>query len=484
MAQFAKLFDEPLAIVDLETTGGNAARDRITEISIIAVDGGRLTGRWSTLVNPGVRIPYVIQKLTGIDDAMVREAPPFPDLVEEVWSRLAGRWFLAHNVRFDYGFLRTAFAGCDREFSLRQLCTAKLSRRLFPAYRRHNLDSLIERHGLQCDARHRATGDTEVLWQWLDGIVRTLDAALVDDAVAGVMKRPSLPLHLDEQLLDDLPQRPGVYRFLDERGAPLYIGKSRNLRSRVMDHFAAAAGHGREQRMAAMVRQVTWTETRTELEALLLEAAQIKQELPLFNRRLRRSNELCSWQWRGLERAPALVALDPSLLSGDHELLGLFRTRRQARESLRGLVKEAGLCLKLSGLEKGAGVCSAYQLKRCAGACAGEESAAAHGLRLYTALSRLERLTWPWAGAIGLQETMARGAEIVHVIDRWCYLGSAADEEEMQRMLDNRPEFLDLDHYRILHKAVTRAPKGRIRQLTPARPDPARSRDEPTPADP
>ena len=160
--------DEPalpreLAFVDLETTGGNAAYHRITEIGIVRVVDDRVVEEWSTLVNPECRIPPPIQAFTGITDAMVADAPRFREVAATVREKLGAALFVAHNARFDYSFLRSEFRRADRRFSAKVLCTVKLSRRLYPAQRRHNLDAVMQRHGLECSARHRALGDARVL---------------------------------------------------------------------------------------------------------------------------------------------------------------------------------------------------------------------------------------------------------------------------------------------------------------------------------
>jgi DNA polymerase-3 subunit epsilon len=156
----------PLAIVDLETTGGQPGWDRITEIGVIEVDGFEVTGEWSTLVNPGAAIPAPIQALTGITSEMVAGAPTFAELAGDLYERLAGRLFVAHNARFDYGFLRREFERAGVKYTARTLCTVRLSRRLYAGHASHNLDSLIARHGIDCKARHRALGDADAVWQF------------------------------------------------------------------------------------------------------------------------------------------------------------------------------------------------------------------------------------------------------------------------------------------------------------------------------
>ena len=226
------ILEETFAIVDIETTGGSALRDRITEIAIISMQGWREIGRWSSLVNPGRHIPGYIQTLTGISNKMVEDAPAFSELADEVFELLDGKVFVAHNVRFDYGFLRNAFSLSGISFSAPMLCTVKLSRALYPANRRHNLDSVIRHHGLDCEERHRAMGDSEVLLQFLRKIHADHDDSLIESVFSKVVSRPALPPGLSMADIDGLPDSPGVYLFFDESDTCLYIGKSKAIRSR------------------------------------------------------------------------------------------------------------------------------------------------------------------------------------------------------------------------------------------------------------
>ena len=293
-----QLLDAPLAIVDLETTGANASWDRITEIALIEIDGGEISGEWSTLVNPQTAIPPAIQALTGITNDMVADAPTFAELARGLHERLAGRVVVAHNARFDYGFLRQAFEREGIRYAARTLCTVKLSRRLYPGHARHNLDSLIARHGLHCRARHRALGDADAVWQFLRVAAAEHGAAALADAAQRVARQPSLPPNVEREAIDAVPEAPGVYLFYGEGERPLYVGMSNNMRARVLDHFAGAT------RLAREVRRIDWQRTTGELGARLREAELVKALAPLFNRRRRRTDELArpktiAWPWRG-----------------------------------------------------------------------------------------------------------------------------------------------------------------------------------------
>ncbi len=185
------MYNRKVVFLDLETTGASAGQDRITEVGLIEVDGGYFVREWSTLVNPGIPIPPLIQSLTGINDSMVATAPHFEDIAEELYEAIDGRMLIAHNARFDYGFLEHEFSRIDQSFSAPVLCTVRLSRKLFPQHARHNLDTLISRHDIDCDARHRALGDARVLWQLAQQWRVDPGEAAVMEATAKLLKTPA-----------------------------------------------------------------------------------------------------------------------------------------------------------------------------------------------------------------------------------------------------------------------------------------------------
>jgi DNA polymerase-3 subunit epsilon len=187
------MLDRPLVFLDLETTGATAAFDRITEIGLIEVENGEYAGEWSTLVNPQKRIPPFIEALTGISNEMVDRAPTFAAVSIELHARLSGKLVVAHNARFDYGFLRAEFGRLDTVYLSEVVCTVKLSRRLFPGHARHNLDTLIERHDIVCEARHRALGDARVLWDLIAKWRVDPGVAALHAAAAAQQPKPSVP---------------------------------------------------------------------------------------------------------------------------------------------------------------------------------------------------------------------------------------------------------------------------------------------------
>lgn len=448
----------PAVIVDLETTGGRADRDRITEIGIVEIAADASVSEWSTLVNPGCSIPPHIQWLTGISNDMVAAAPSFEDLAAELHARLAGKLFIAHNARFDYGFLRNEFGRSGRRYVTRPLCTVRLSRALYPEAPRHNLDALVERHGIVMENRHRALGDARAVFEFLRSAGREQGPERMAQVLAELRRRPALPPYLESNL-DELPETPGVYFFYGEEDVLLYVGKSRNLSARVSSHFASGASSSKALRLVQQVRRIAWEETAGEFSALLLEARLVKERQPLHNRLLRREARLCSLQLRenadGLLQPEVVHAADIARIRP--RMFGLFAGATAARKKLRDLATEHRLCLYATGLEKrNARPCSARQLRRCGGHCDGSESAAQHNLRFLQALQALALKVWPWPGPVGVVEECAEnGRREIQVVDNWCWLGSASTDEEVRRLLAAPPQpAFDRDTYSLLVSAL------------------------------
>ncbi len=453
------MFAPAVAFVDLETTGTAARADRVTEVAIVRVDEGARVDEWSTLVNPECSIPAEIQALTGITNAMVSAAPTFGWIADEVAARIAGCVFVAHNARFDYGFLKHEFGRLGRAFTAKVLCTVKLSRRLYPEAGRHHLDALIARHGLSAADRHRALGDARILWQFVQAIYRDQPAAAIDAAIGRILKVPSLPPQLPADALDAIPEAPGVYRFYGLNALPLYVGKSINLRERVAAHFTSDYRSANDLRLSSEITRIEFEQTAGELGALLRESQLVKTLLPAYNHRLRRRADMVALALADEPAVPEYVrsdAIDPRRLE---HLYGPFASRQQAREALRAVAAQAGLCWTALGLERRQGPCFARQVRKCAGACVGAEPPAAHHARLHAALAPYALQSWPYPGAIGVRETSITGERTeLHVLRDWCWLATARDESELQDLIEAPPRVpFDLDIYRLLVKHLPRA---------------------------
>ena len=451
-------------MLDLETTGGSATHDRITEIALVRREHGEETARWSTLVNPGVRIPPFIQQLTGISNAMVQDAPSFSEVAPTVLRLLDGAVLVAHNVRFDHSFLLQEFERAGHRLQTKTLCTVRLSRRLYPQHKGHGIDALIARHNLHTQSRHRAMGDVDLVLQWLEQARTDIGQAALERAAAELLQGSSfVPPHL-ETPLTDVPEGPGVYLFYGEGEIPLYIGKSVHMRQRVLSHFQASSRVGREMRILTEIRRIEWMETAGELGALLLESRLVKEMQPIHNRRLRRERNLSAWQLHDdpdFRPAVNLARIQDTDASDFGHLYGVYRSKKHAQDELRELAQLHGLCLQVLGLESGRGPCFASQIGRCRGACCGKESVPAHHARLQAALHAHRLKAWPFNSPVGIREHDAvSGRTEVHVIDRWCHLATVHDmDSAMEEASARRNLAFDLDTYRLLVKRLA-APLG------------------------
>jgi len=473
------MFAPAIAFVDLETTGTTSTGDRITEIGIVRVTEGEFLDEWSTLVNPERSIPEDIRALTGISNEMVRDAPTFAELRREVLERLEGHVLVAHNARFDYGFLKNEFRRLEMKFSADVLCTVRLSRRMYPEAVGHGLDSLITRHGLQeaftpgeatRTGRHSALGDARAIWRFVQMLYRERDAIEIEAAVKRLLKIPSLPPQLPPDVLDNLPEGPGVYRFYGVNDLPIYIGKSVNLRDRVRSHFSSDYRSANDVRISSEIQRIEVDETAGELGALLREARLVKELLPLHNHRLRRKMNTVFLRLPDLHSPPQVVAnkeIDWAARGDAAEpLFGPFATKQQVKQMLENLAAEHGLCWRQLGWEKRGGPCFARQVKKCRGACIGEETPEQHNVRLATVLAPFRLADWPWQGRIAVRESHPDGAfEEVHVFERWSHLGTARSEDELAGLAEGRSEIdFDPDVYKILAAYVAKH-RGSVRPL-------------------
>ena len=454
-----------LAFVDIETTGSHFDRDRITEIGIKTLASNQIQV-WEQLINPHTFIPQNIQRLTGISPQMVENQPSFDQVARKLKQELDGKIFVAHNARFDYGFIKASFKRIGIDFKPKVLCTVKLSRLLFPDQPRHNLDTIINAHGLQVSARHRALGDADLLLQFWQVCESRFGKEKLNEAIKLLIGNPSLPPNIDRDLIESIPDSPGCYIFYGENKTPLYIGKSISLRSRVMGHFQGALTQRKEMKLSLQIRDIDWIETTGELGALILESRLIKERMPSMNIKLRRSKDLCGWSLVEDDAGvlvPALVThhqLSPGL---QDNLYGLFYSKREAHSYLKAIAKKYHLCEALLGLENRieGKSCFGYQVKQCGGACLNLTPIALHNLQLKTALDLFKVQAWPYSGPIAIKE----GGEMI-VIDKWCYLGTAINQDELYELAESGEAEFDLDIYKIVKKALSGSYKTQVMNIS------------------
>lgn len=418
------LLNSVCAIVDLETTGTSAAKESITEVGLRLVDTDGTRFDFQRLVNPHRRIPPYISSLTGITDAMVEDQAGFEDLAPELWSLINDTVFIAHNARFDYSFLKSAFARCGFTFKPKIVCTVKLARALFPEWQGYSLGKIITRIDHTPSARHRAMADVESTEAFLNYAINQHGLEAVNTAALKQMKNASIPCHLDAQDISALPNEPGVYYFYGEEGSLLYVGKSKTIRTRVKSHFAADIHEAKEMRMAQEIRSVEYRSCAGELGALLLENHDIKMRRPIYNRRQRPMKKMwsvhLSTDAKGYSAAVVAQHEANALVGREH--FGIYSSRSSATKMLETLAIDHQLCKKTLGLEKGSGACFSYQLKKCKGACAGAESAHDYNARLTLALRKKRIEAWPYSGRVAVIENhTTKDFCDVHVVENWAY---------------------------------------------------------------
>jgi len=375
------------AIVDIETTGGHASANGITEIAICLHDGKKVTQRYSTLVNPRREIPIYIRALTGITNEMVEQAPPFEDVAADVYHLLHGKIFVAHNVNFDYSFVRYHLAQAGYDLTCNKLCTVRLGRKILPGHASYSLGRLCHSLGIDNESRHRASGDAEATAE-LFGMMLRADR---DDHIKKALKQNSkeqlLPPHLPKTDIEALPMMPGVYYFHDEKGKVIYVGKARNIKKRVCSHFTGNNPGPQRQEFLRNIHRVTFQECGTELIAFVLEAVEIKRLWPKYNRSLKR-----------FEHAYGLFVFEDQ--SG-YMRLAVDRRRKLALQPvytcnsinegysiIHSLIDQFELCPKLCFIQRNNNACTGAKSGACA--CEGLQPVADYNNKVATAIEGLK----------------------------------------------------------------------------------------------
>ncbi|HSP31026.1 MAG TPA: exonuclease domain-containing protein [Halomonas sp.] len=460
-----------LIFVDVETTGTRATRDRITEIAALKVINGEIIDRWSSLIYPECKVPAQISQLTGIGDDMLSDAPRFVQIAQSLREWLGDGHLVAHNARFDYSFLRNEFKRAGQDYRAQLICTLRMSRRIAPQEKYHNFKVLLNRYGISPLRHHRAGDDVDALWSLWQAWQAEHSAETWQTMLGEERRHRTLPAHLDSAQLEALPSSPGVYLLYGHNRLPLYVGKSINLRSRVLGHFQRDHKDDKEMRLAQQVQHIEWEETAGDLGAQLREAQLVKTLMPIMNRQLRRQGKLTTWHWPEGANCPELISGNALSQPQHGKLFGLFRNAREAKNALRAIAEEQQLCPRVLGLEKGKGRCFANQLGKCRGACNGQETATAHTQRAQAALQQLQIKVWPWPGSIAIEERPACDSKTGdskpawHVVRQWCYLGSATTLAQAKQLMD-MPSIFDVDSYRILNRFL-RYPEQHGLTITP-----------------
>lgn len=452
------MLPQALSFVDIETTGTSIRNNKIIEIGIIRVEGKKKVGEFSTLINPYTGLDPFITNLTGITQEALSNAPSFEKVAKDILQILTDSLFVAHNVRFDYGFLKHTFRQYGIEFSMRHACTVKLAKTLYPGLPAYNLDTLIERFRIECRHRHRALDDAKVLWKFYTKTLTEKGETRLETAFNHVLKRPTLPLHITEEELDTLPDSSGVYIFYGDSDLPLYIGKSIHLRERILSHFANDHHSTTDMKISQQIKRVDIRITDGELGALLLESTLIKTLQPLYNRKLRyarKMNGLMLIQTDDGYHAVNQETIDLIIPEQLKTLLGIFSSRKHAQTLLYSLAKQYNLCPKLLGIEQSTRACFFYSLGICFGACITKENPIKYNLRFLQAFYSYRIRDWPFQGPILIKENET--SKEIFLIDQWCVLGAIRNELDVSGLLNSQYNF-DYHTYKIIYQFIKTHP--------------------------
>lgn len=378
------------AVVDIETTGGYAAAHGITEIAIRIHNGEEVIDSFETLINPYQPIPIHIQALTGISNEMVADAPDFREVADHIYELLHDKIFVAHNVNFDYSFVKHHLEACGHQLQVKKLCTVRLSRKVFPGFASYSLGRLCHSLNIAINNRHRAGGDAEATAILLGMIVAKDSSGIIEDILKKGSKEQALPPNLRREEIDKLPNTPGVYYFKDEKGKVVYVGKAKQLKKRVCTHFSGHSISQQRQNFLKSIFHIDFISCGTELMAFILEASEIKRLWPANNRAMKRFEQ--KYSLYHFEDQNGYIRLGIDKYRKDSQALYSFNHLLEGHELLRKLVVQYSLCEKLCFIQTLKQACTHHATGQCSGACIGEESPKDYNYRVNQAMKELQDL--------------------------------------------------------------------------------------------
>jgi len=378
------------AVVDIETTGGYAAENGITEIGVVVTDGTSVRDTFYTMLNPMTPIPSFIESLTGITNDMVKDLPAFDSVAEELFSLLRDKIFVAHNVNFDFSFIKYHLSQSGFQLEVRKLDTIRLSRHIIPGLKGYGLDKLCRFLKIKINGRHSALGDAMAATEILHELIRRDGVKFISQSLKSGRGEVSLPPNVNEEKINQLPTGPGVYFFHEKSGKVIYVGKARNIKRRVKNHFSNNKPGKQKQEFLKKVYSITFQETATELMAFILEGIEIKKRWPEQNK---------AQKWRehiyGLYSYIDSAGYQRLFLEKEFKQIKPFCTFGSLTEGLiflRSLIRDYELCPYLCFLTKSKDDCekSGYQ---CHGACSMKEASDSYNHRVEKCIREIsERL--------------------------------------------------------------------------------------------
>ncbi len=372
------------AIIDIETTGGQFNEEGITEIAIYKYDGYEIIDQFISLINPEKTIQPFVVKLTGINNAMLRSAPKFYEIAKRIIEITEDCILVAHNTSFDYRILRTEFNRLGYDFVKPTLCTVELSKKLIPEQPSYSLGKLVRALGIPMSDRHRASGDalaTVKLFQLL--LAKETEKEILIGLIKAEIKSGLSPKLLD--IVESLPNKTGIYYIHNEKGDLIYMGKSKNIKKRVNQHFTGK--NNKSKKIQAQVYTVTFEETGSELVALLKESEEIKINKPIYNRAQRKS--IFQWALYEVLDDNGYLNLKLQKADGRKKEITSYTSLQEGKNSLFRITEKYNLCQKLNGLYETQNGCFQHKINECNGACLGKEAPEEYNLRVEEFLNEM-----------------------------------------------------------------------------------------------
>lgn len=376
------------AIVDIETTGGYASANGITEIAIYIHNGTEIVQHFETLINPVQIIPRYIQALTGITNEMVQDAPVFETAASKIFELLQGRIFVAHNVNFDYSFVKHHLDVNGYTLNSPKLCTVRLSKKVFPQLPSYSLGNLCRSLSIEIENRHRAGGDCLATVKLFEKILVTGGLTHIEQALKRGSREQYLPLHLDKSEIDKLPYSPGVYYFHDQKGKIIYVGKAKNIKYRVRSHFTGTNIGPNRQEFIRNIHKINFTECGTELMAAIFECTEIKRLWPKYNRSLKRFERVYGLYMYEDRNGYMRLAIEKK--KKNLKPVYTFSLLLEGKQLVQKMIAEFELCPKLCYIQTDEDACVGANGNPCKGACTKHESPEAYNTRVLMAVQHLK----------------------------------------------------------------------------------------------
>jgi DNA polymerase-3 subunit epsilon len=446
------LKSEVVTYIDLETSGGSPMKDRIIEIGLVQYFNGKQIRKFETLLNPNCNVSSFITGITGIKNSDLVGAPEFSSIMNELFDWIEDTIIVAHNVNFDFGFLKAEFSRHGIKLKNRSVCSVRVSRALYPEYKKHSLDSLIERYGFECERRHRALDDAKVIYDFFDLAVKDKGLEEFEKVFFKQIETISLPVNISKDFIETVPESFGVYTFYGKDNAVLFVSKSLNLKSSILSHFKSSKSESKKFKLFQSVKKIEYVEVEGEISAMLLEKELIDRKNPAFNEMFSRETGLIVLRKRTFNGYfyPKKESFDEVQMNDMLDSIAVFRTERQLENFYRKIGKEFGLCHHYLFAKFKETPCTNYETGLCSGACVNSISADTYNKRFVDAFSYVGIKPWIVNGYMMVTETSDDNNGEILIFNKWCLVAKGKYDDTFFDVSEVKNPVLNLDVYKVL----------------------------------